>query len=223
MKSLEERAEAYESISDAELQKKRKAHEVLTQEKKKLEKKLKVQKKNPFLRAFGLFSLPFKAGAFEALGGAMLYLFFTFIFSVVACFVGLGAVLCVIADAVYCVLFVPFYPFAVLYLALFGKKSLARTQSRLAEVEKEIGMVDIVAVEKGVAARKERENKMHARESGHAESSSHTSTSGVESTDYYKSKKDEYYRQYMGFPPKDERPLSDLATDTALDIDVGDY
>ncbi len=47
--------------------------------------------------------------------------------------------------------------------------------------------------------------------------------SGVESTDYYKEKVDEYYRLYMNFPPKEEKTLSDLATDTTLDLHPGDY
>ena len=222
MKDLAERAEAYENISDEELAKRRKAHGELTAQKTRLENKLKVQKKNPFLRAFGLFSLPFKVEAFEALNTAMISLICTFIFAVIGCFVGLGAVLCVIADAVYCVLFVPFYPFAVLYLAWFGKRGLALTEKRLAALEKEIGELDIVAVEKCVAVREARQ-RIESERASSSTSSSDTSTSGVENTDYYKSKKDEYYRQYMGYPPKDDRPLSDLATDTSLDIDVGDY
>ena len=51
----------------------------------------------------------------------------------------------------------------------------------------------------------------------------YTSNPGVEETEWYKEKSDEYYRMYMGFPPKEESSLSSLSTDATLDMHPGDY
>ena len=212
-----ERAEEQRSLRDASmasLQSKRDRHRVLAEERKKLLKRRKRQQRGAFGWAVSLFCFPFNANAFSAMWEAALFLLCTLIFASVASFVGLGIVLCAILDGLYAVLFFVAYPFIALFLLCFGGAIARRTEKRLMAVEKKIKALDIISVEREIALR-ERET--------HREASSDRPSSGIENTDYYKEQKDKYYRQYMGFPPKDDKPLSDLATDPTLDLHPGDY
>ena len=185
---------------------------------------VRLQKGNAFTRAAGLFSFPFKGDVFADIWITGISLICTFIFSVVGGFVLFGAVLCALADLLYIPLFGVFYPFAVLFDALFGplrvrglKKKLARLEGALAKKEPSALRVQIAMLERELAEARSREALERA-----ANAPRYMPMSGVTNTDYYKAKCDEEYRRLMGLPPKDDS-LPSYATDPALDLHPGDY
>lgn len=213
--STESKKSAIEKMTDATLSKKREEHRALSEQQDRLMKRRRVQARSVFGRAAALFRFPFGGNAFSAMWDACLFLGATLIFATVASFVVLGMLICLILNGIYTVLFGLCYPLFVLFYLAFGGAISARTEARLSAVEGKLKKIDMIAIEREIALRE--------RKSRSADSSYKPSSSGVENTEYYKEQKDKYYRQYMGFPPKEEKGLSDLATDTALDIDVGDY
>ena len=192
--------------------------------KKQLDRLEKEKNLSAYKKAIGGFSLPFKKKAFESLVEAMLFLLFTFVFSGCTFFVLIAILFCAVVDAVYSVLFGIAYPFLVIYIALFKKQRIKVCELKLDKTKKKL--YRIPSYEKINNKIKEYEREIR-REKRKASSTRNDRpiiiTDNVKNTDYYKEKTDEYYRIYMGFPPKEESSLSSLATDTSLDIDVGDY
>ena len=181
-----------------------------------LEKALKRERElSAAKKAARLFSLPFKKRAFKAINDASQVLALTFVFAVLAAFVQFGSVFCAIVDFVYIILFGLFYPFALFYFAAFKSLRIKKFEEKIEKIEKSLS---------NMTSRKVLEEKIAKIKNDMPETtSSYTSKSSVEDTEWYKEKSDEYYRMYMGYPPKEESSLSSLSTDTTLDLHPGDY
>lgn len=189
----------------------------------KLEQALdREQNFNAFAKAKKIFSFPFKNEAFGALFDAILFLGATLIFSVCAFFVLWAVLFCAIVDFIYIILFGLAYPFVLLYFAIFKKQRIEKLKKKLNKVKNSLsGMPEKEELQNKIRSLNKTQTSTHTDSSN--SSASYSSSSGIESTDYYKNKKDEYYRLYMGFPPKEESSLSSLSTDTTLDLHPGDY
>ena len=173
-----------------------------------------------FWHAKRVFSFPFKGGAFAALWTAILALGATLIFSGCAFFVTWAVAFCAIVDLIYAILYGLGYPFIVAYFAIFKKKRIKRLKAKINKTTMSLSQM----TPKSELKQKIRElNKNNTTERNSYTGSTY-STSGITNTEYYKNKKEEYFRQYMGYPPKDEDSgLSSLSTDTTLDLHPGDY
>ena len=180
------------------------------------EKALEGEKtRSAFKKAASLFSFPFKSDAFGALLTAILTLYMTIIFAGCAIFVIIAVVFCALVDFLYIILFGLFYPFALLYFAAFKPLRIRRLGKKLEKTNNSLAHM---------ISKKELEDKIAELKRNMPETKSvYTSNPGVEETEWYKEKSDEYYRMYMGFPPKEESSLSSLSTDATLDMHPGDY
>jgi hypothetical protein len=193
--------------------------------KEKLETKLEKEiTRNAFKKAGDLFSFPFKKGAFAALLEAILFLGATIIFASCGFFVIWAILFCAIVDFLYIILYGLAYPCMILYFALFKKPRVKSLEKKLKKVKNTLShMTKKETLQQKIRSLEPKKSESTYSSSSYTSSSEITSTSGITSTDYYKSKVDEYYRQYMGYPPKDDSSLSSLSTDTTLDLHPGDY
>lgn len=183
--------------------------------KKKYQEKLKNEREvSAHKQAARCFSFPFKAEAFSALWTAAHTVMITIIFASCAGFIAVAAMVCAIIDAVYILLFAVAYPFLFLYFLLFKGLRIKCFERKLEKINQQLNSYPSMRT-------LSRELAECNPKSTHSYTSS--DSSGITSTDYYKEKADEYYRIYMGYPPKEDKPLSDLSTDTTLDLHPGDY
>ncbi len=190
----------------------------LTNLEKELSSKLESEKKHSaFKKAGKLFSFPFKKDAFGALFEAFFVVLVSILFAGCTLPILLAVVFCGIVDFLYIIAFGVFYPFAVLYFVIFKAHRIKKFEKKITSTKNELKKCQSAdALEKQIKACEE-------KRASSSRSSSGSHKSGVENTEWYKKKADEYYRLYMGFPPKDEEGLSSLATDPTLDLHPGDY
>ena len=197
----------------ASLTKKREKYMSLAAEKAKYTNALTREKEHSaFKKAASLFRFPFGKAAFARIGDASSFLWGTIFFAGVACFVWFGAFLCVIADLVYILLFGVCYPVVLLFYLFFRPLRVRRFSGRLQELEKALRPYDIHAIERELAELKSVVAASRPREK----------RAGVEDTEWYQEKADEEYRRLMNLPPK-KKGLSNLSTDTTLDMHPGDH
>lgn len=190
----------------------------LTNLEKELSSKLKSEKKHSaFKKAGKLFSFPFKKEAFGALFEAFFVVLVSILFAGCTLPVLLAVVFCVLVDFLYIIAFGVFYPFLVLYFVIFKGHRIKKIEKKIINTKNELEKCPSADVLKKQLEVYEKKHTSSSR------SSSGSHKSGVENTEWYKNKADEYYRLYMGFPPKDEDGLSSLATDPTLDLHPGDY
>ena len=110
-------------------------------EKKRLTKRLEREKTvSAFKKAAGLFSVPFKGEAFASLFEAMLTLLCTILFAGCNFLLIIAVIFCAVVDVLYTVLFGIFYPFAVLYFALFKGMRVKRLEKKLRNAEFKLRM-----------------------------------------------------------------------------------
>lgn len=164
-----------------------------------------------FKKACSLFSFPFGRGAFGALFSAIAVVCATILFANCSFFILIAVIFCGLVDFLYIPLYAVFFPFACLFYLIAKPFRVKRFQKIWKQAEQKLKRCDIQAIEREIAKQKPA-----------GSSCSLPRTSGVEQTEWYKNKVDEYYRKYMGFPPKEEN-LSTLATDVTLDLHPGDY
>lgn len=183
--------------------------------KKKYNKKLADERKlSAFKKAARCFSFPFKEEAFSALWTAARTVMITIIFASCAGFIAVAAMVCGIIDLLYILLFAVAYPFLVLYFLLFKGLRIKCFERKIEKINQQL---------KSCRSMKTLSKELAECNPKSTHSYTSSDSSGITSTDYYKEKVDEYYRIYMGYPPKEDKALSDLATDTTLDLHPGDY
>jgi hypothetical protein len=167
-----------------------------------------------------VFSFPFKGGAFAALWDAILFLGATLIFASCGFFVLWAIIFCALVDFIYMVAFGLGYPFILAYFVIFKNARIKALEKKINKTRKHLS--SIMKKEEIKTKLSDAEKALNSSQYSYTVSS-YSSTSGIESTEYYKAKTDEYFRAYMGQPPKDDNSLSSLSTDTTLDMHPGDY
>lgn len=157
-------------------------------------------------KAADLFSFPFKGDFLSDMFSTATAMILSFILSVIGGFVLLGILLFALIDLLYILLFGVFYPFALLYFALFGSLRAAIYASRVRRYEKALAELDAPAVKRRVREL-ERELK-----------------------DIYEAEEREWRATHPEEPPTFTPPpvpqppiLGPLSTDPTLDLHPGDY
>lgn len=174
------------------------------------ENKLKREKNHSCVKkALSLFSFPFGRDAFAGLSETYGLLLVTILFAGCSIFIAIAILFCAIVDFLYIILYGLFFPFACVFYAIFKSVRIKSFEKKIKELSLEVSRYDISAIEKQI---KEKEKDL----------CTYSSSSGVENTDWYKQKSDEYYRLYMNYPPRDDS-LPDYATDVTYDLHPGDY
>lgn len=198
------------------LEKQRKEYISLQGKRASLVKKIEAEKsRSVFKNALSVFSFPFKKRAFSNLNEALISTIFI-AFGLVSPFLLIAVIFCALVDLVYMLLYVIFFPFTCLYFLIFKEKRIARFEKKAEKMQR--------LLEQRTSATQLYKEINKIKKKNEVKYTPTTSSSRMEQTQYYKDKKDEYYRMYMGFPPKEESSgLSYLSTDTTLDLHPGDY
>lgn len=198
------------------LEKQRKKYISLQGKKARIEKRIETENSRSFFKnALCSFSFPFKKGAFRELWYALGITFFA-VFGLGLPFVLIALIFCALADLAYILLFIVLFPFTCIYFKLFQEKRIERFQKKADKIAQLLEkMTPPTTLNKEINKIKKKLEPKYTYTS---------SSSRMRETQYYKDKKDEYYRIYMGYPPKEEKSgLSYLSTDTSLDLHPGDY
>ncbi|MBQ3547600.1 MAG: hypothetical protein IJA44_03900 [Clostridia bacterium] len=198
------------------LEKQRKEYISLQGKRASLVKKIEAEKsRSVFKNALSVFSFPFKKRAFSNLNEALISTIFI-AYGLVSPFLLIAVIFCALVDLVYMLLYVIFFPFTCLYFLIFKEKRIARFEKKAEKMQR--------LLEQRTSATQLYKEINKIKKKNEVKYTPTTSSSRMEQTQYYKDKKDEYYRMYMGFPPKEESSgLSYLSTDTTLDLHPGDY
>ena len=205
------------SCIEAEIDKRQKLENLCKKQREEIEKEKNI---SAFKKAWGFFSWPFDGEKISSLIEFIPAVIATVLFAGASVLLGFAALFCAIVDLVWLLIFCVLYPFILLYCAIFKAPRIKRMEKKLKETETELKELPSLDALK---------NELKLYSNGSSSSSSYLLSSDspcvsddVKNTDWYKQKKDEYFRFYMGYPPKEEH-LSDLATDTTLDLHPGDY